>query len=55
MQGKNNSHWVRCPICNRKTRLKVFFHTVLLNLPLHCPKCKRETIVDIIELKTRRL
>ncbi|MGJ0769427.1 cysteine-rich KTR domain-containing protein [Lacticaseibacillus paracasei] len=32
-----------CPICGRKTRLKVRKDTVLKNFPLYCPKCKQET------------
>ena len=43
--------WVRCPNCNNKTRIKVYSDTVLLNFPLYCPKCKRETKVDIAKLK----
>lgn len=43
--------WVHCPICSGKTRIKVKEDTVVLNFPLFCPKCKRETIVDIVKLK----
>lgn len=43
--------WVRCPCCNHKTRLKVYGETVLLHFPLFCPKCKRETVVNIAKLK----
>ena len=43
--------WIHCPICGSKTRTKVKENTVLLNFPLFCPKCKRETIVDIVKLK----
>lgn len=35
--------WVRCPICNSKTRDKVREDTILKNYPLYCPKCKQET------------
>ena len=38
------SHWVYCPVCNGKTRLKLLPDTVLQNYPLFCPKCKQETI-----------
>lgn len=44
--------WVRCPYCNSKTRIKVNSDTVLLNFPLYCPKCKRETLVDIVNIQT---
>ena len=43
--------WVRCPRCKHKTRLKVYEETVLLYFPLYCPKCKRETVVNIAKLK----
>lgn len=32
--------WVCCPICGNKTRIQIRKDTVLLNFPLHCPKCK---------------
>ena len=51
----NNNHaeslWVRCPICRSKTRIKVYKNTVLLRFPLYCPKCKKETTVNIVQLK----
>lgn len=47
----NDSFWVRCPICNGKTRIKVNPNTVLVRFPLYCPKCKKETIIDIVQLK----
>lgn len=43
--------WIRCPLCNQKTRIKVYPDTVLLNFPLYCPKCKRETIINVVQLK----
>ena len=39
-----DSLWIRCPICNSKTRTKVYEDTVLLNFPLFCPKCKIEYV-----------
>ena len=47
----SNSRWVRCPLCDCKTRIKVYEDTVLLNFPLYCPKCKVETMISIIKLK----
>lgn len=47
----NASFWVRCPICSGKTRIKVNKDTILVNFPLFCPKCKKETIIDIVQLK----
>lgn len=43
--------WIPCPICNGKTRTKVYADTVLLNFPLYCPKCRKETRIDVIQLK----
>lgn len=45
------SLWVSCPLCDHKTRIKVFDDTVLINFPLFCPWCKRETIINIVKLK----
>ena len=45
------SLWVHCPICGGKTRIKVIKDSVLLAFPLFCPKCKNETLVDIVQLK----
>ena len=45
------SLWVPCPVCKGKTRTKVYFDTVLVKFPLFCPKCKNETLVDIVQLK----
>ena len=42
--------WIRCPICGNKTRDKVREDTILRNYPLYCPKCKQETLINLIEL-----
>lgn len=39
--------WVLCPICGAKTRTKIRPDTVAKNLIVFCPKCKRESVVDI--------
>lgn len=41
------SEWIYCPICGNKTRDKVRPDTELKNYPLFCPKCKRETLIDV--------
>ena len=46
-----NSRWIRCPVCNSKTRTKVYADTVMFNFPLYCPKCKNETKIDVLQLK----
>ena len=47
---RDNSLWIRCPICGGKTRTKVYADTVLVNFPLFCPKCKKEIKIDVVEL-----
>lgn len=47
----NEALWVRCPICNGKTRIKAYQDTVLVHFPLYCPKCKKETKIDVVQLK----
>lgn len=42
--------WILCPVCNNKTRTKVRTETVLQNFPLFCPKCKQETIINVIQM-----
>ena len=41
--------WVLCPICGNKTRTKVRPDPVLENFPLFCPKCKKETMINLIK------
>ena len=48
---KEESRWVRCPLCGGKTRTKVYEDTVLIKFPLYCPKCKREIRIDVVKLK----
>ena len=39
--------WILCPICNNKTRLRIRNDTEIKNFPLYCPKCKKETLIDV--------
>lgn len=43
--------WIRCPICGNKTNNKARIDTVLLNFPLYCRKCKRETLIAVQQQK----
>ncbi|MCL2286764.1 MAG: cysteine-rich KTR domain-containing protein [Firmicutes bacterium] len=43
----NKMKWLLCPICNSKTRLQLLEDTVLENFPLHCPKCKQTSIIEV--------
>ena len=42
--------WVTCPVCERKTRIKIRPDTILENFPLFCPKCKKETLICVKQL-----
>jgi len=42
-----NGTLLLCHICNNKTRTKAYTNTIMINYPLFCPKCKRETIVNV--------
>ena len=48
---KADTFWIRCPICQGKTRTKVQEETVLINFPLYCPKCSKEVLVNVVQLK----
>ena len=39
--------WLLCPLCGGKTRSRVRADTILVRYPLYCPKCRRETLVQV--------
>ncbi len=41
--------WILCPICRNKTRNKLREDTELKNFPLYCPKCKQETLINVVD------
>ena len=43
--------WVYCPICKNKTRIQIRGDTELRNFPLFCSKCKRETLINLKDMK----
>jgi hypothetical protein len=43
-----NDEWILCPVCGSKTRVKIRDDTVLEHFPLFCPKCKQETLINVI-------
>ncbi|WP_321387274.1 cysteine-rich KTR domain-containing protein [uncultured Enterococcus sp.] len=43
--------WVLCPVCNNKTRMQIRGDTEIKKLPLYCPKCKKESLIDIKDYK----
>lgn len=42
----NEIEWIICPICKKKTRLKIRKDTELKNFPLYCPKCRQESLIQ---------
>lgn len=47
--------WVYCPACGNKTRLRLRKDTVLINFPLFCPKCKKESLTNAKEYMIRKI
>ena len=47
--------WVLCPICGGKTRTKIRPDTEAKNLIVFCPKCKRESVVDIEDCRIKEV
>ena len=47
----DEKQWILCPICNNKTRTQIRKETELKHFPLFCPKCKRETVIDVRQQK----
>lgn len=45
--------WVYCPACHNKTRTKIRPDTEAKNLIVFCPKCKKESVVDIKSTEKR--
>lgn len=41
------TEWLKCPVCQNKTRVKMREDTVLKRFPLFCPKCKQETLIEL--------
>lgn len=39
--------FILCPVCGRKTKVKVIRETELKNFPLFCPKCRQENVIDL--------
>ncbi len=43
--------WILGSVCGSKTRDRIRVDTVLKNYPLYCPKCKRETLIEVKDLQ----
>ena len=50
-ENQKDFRWIHCPICDSKTKTKVYADTVMFKFPIFCPKCKKETRVDVMQLK----
>ena len=48
---ENGARWIHCPICGSNTQTKVYDDTVLIKFPLYCPQCKKEILVNVVQLK----
>ena len=52
MNNENRTpHLIPCPACKEKTDVKIYEDTVLVKFPLCCPKCGRETLINVIQLR----
>ncbi len=47
---KNSPEWLLCPVCHSKTRIKIRPDTEFKKFPLFCPKCRRETLINVEKL-----
>ena len=47
----NTTAWVYCPVCGNKTRTMIREDTEMKNFPLYCPKCKKETIINVEDME----
>lgn len=47
MTDAEEKRWVLCPRCGAKTRLQILRETELKEFPLFCPKCRKESIIDV--------
>lgn len=45
------TEWVYCPNCDGKTRTKIRPDTEAKRIPVFCPKCKQEFVMDIKDEK----
>ena len=47
------TEWILCPICGNKTRLKMRNDTIIKNFPLYCPKCKKESLIEVKNMQVK--
>ena len=51
MKIEKQKDWIKCPVCGNKTRDKIREDTQMRNFPLYCPKCKRESLINVSNLE----
>lgn len=51
MTGQKRAYWLCCPICEKKTKTRIYEDTVLINYPVYCTKCRKEIIINVVKLK----
>lgn len=39
--------WLFCPCCRKKKLLRLEEKTMVFGLPVYCPRCRQETIINI--------
>ncbi|WP_040402580.1 cysteine-rich KTR domain-containing protein [Eggerthia catenaformis] len=50
-KGLSKTQWILFPVCGNKTRTMIQENTEMKNFPLYCPKCKKETIINVQNMK----
>ncbi|HFI0336089.1 TPA: cysteine-rich KTR domain-containing protein [Streptococcus suis] len=45
------SKWILCPVCGNKTRTMIRENTEMKNFPLYCRKCRKETLINVKDMK----
>ena len=53
--NSNKEQWILGPVCGSKTRARLLPDTVLRSFPLFCPKCRRESIINVQNYKVSTL
>ena len=54
-EERNTKQFVFCPNCGALTTIGIYKDTVLINYPLCCPECQKETLINIIRLQMTKI
>ena len=46
-------NWLICPLCGKKTKVRILPQTVLLHFPLYCSRCKKEAVISVVDNKLK--